>query len=98
MSTLTDKQQKALDEAERRIQVITGARLGCWHIAYEPEIRPGRGHDLSAWASDGEHMATQYLDPYGHGALVVSSIDLIHNDSGEDHFDEDGICECEPAA
>ncbi|MCQ1951597.1 hypothetical protein NNX28_16895 [Arthrobacter sp. zg-Y859] len=94
MSTLTDRQQKALEQAERRIEVITGTDLGEWHIAYQPESRPGRGHDLSAWASDGEHMATQYLDPYGNGALVVYSIDLIHNDSDEEHFDEDGICDC----
>ena len=94
MSTLTDRQQKALEVAERRIEVITGSNLGEWHIAYQPESRPGRGHDISAWACDGEYLATQYLDPYGNGDLVVSGIDLIHSDSDEEHFDEDGICEC----
>ena len=59
------------------------------------ETRPGRGQDLSAWATDGEYMATQHLDVYGNGPLIVSSIELMHNDADEEHFDEDGNCEHE---
>lgn len=92
---LTEKQVKALEEADVRVGKICGTDLGRWHIALDPETRPGRGHDLTAWAADGEHMATQYLDPYGYGPLVVSSIDLIHNDDDEDHFDAEGECKCE---
>lgn len=36
-------------------------------ISYRPETRPGRGHDLVAFASDGERMATAYIDVYGNG-------------------------------
>lgn len=92
---LTDRQLKALEDSDRRVQAICGQDLGRWHIAFEDETRKGRGRDLTAWAADGEYMATQYLDPYGNGALVVSEINLIHNDADEDHFDEYGNCEHE---
>ncbi len=92
---LTEKQIKALEEAGGRVENICGQDLGRWHIALEEETRPGRGHDLTAWAADGEYMATQYLDPYGYGSLVVSSIDVMHNDADEEHFDENGDCEHE---
>lgn len=92
---LTQKQVKALDEATGRAEKIAGQDLGQWHVSYRPESRPGRGHDITAWAADGEYMATQYLDPYGNGPLVVSAIDLLHNDSDEDHFDPEGCCSCE---
>ena len=90
---LTAKQIKALEEADGRVENICGQDLGRWHIALEEETRPGRGHDLTAWAADGEYSATQYLDPYGYGSLVVSSIDVMHNDADEEHFDENGDCE-----
>lgn len=92
---MTERQIKAMEEADQRVKSICGHDLGRWHIAFEAETRPGRGRDLTAWAADGEYMATQYLDPYGDGALVVSFIDLVHNDSDEDHFTEEGTCECE---
>ena len=92
---LTAKQLKAMDEADDRVQNITGTDLGMWHIAYGEETHPGRGHDITAWAADGEHMATQYLDPYGSGPLVLCAIDVLHNDADEDHFDENGDCEHE---
>lgn len=95
MSYLTDRQQKALDRATRRVENITGTSTWDWSIAYQPEIRPGRGHDLTAWAADGEHLAIQYLDPYGSGALVVSEINVLHNDADWDHFDDEGNCEHE---
>ena len=93
LAKLKHPQVKALESAEDRAETITGQNLGKWHIAYQEETRPGRGHDISAWASDGEYLATQYLDPYGNGALVVSQINLLHNDIDEDHFDEYGDCE-----
>jgi len=92
---MTERQVKALTEADARVEKICGHDLGRWFVAFETEIRPGRGRDLSAWASDGEYMATQYLDVYGHGSLVVSSIDVMHNDADEEHFDEEGNCEHE---
>lgn len=91
---LNEKQKNALDKAAQRVRAITGSNLGIWDIAYRDEVRPGRGHDITAWMADGEHMAIQYLDPYGHGALVVSAIDLIHNDADEDHFNSLGHCGC----
>ena len=92
---LTERQIKALDEAEQRVENIAGQNLGNWHIAYAEEVRPYRGHDITAWAADGEFMATAYIDVYGNGPLVVSAIELIHNDSDEGHFDDNGDCEHE---
>lgn len=92
---LTEKQVKALEEADGRVENIAGQNLGRWYITYEQEHRPGRGHDITAWAADGEFMATAYVDVYGRLSLTVSAIELIHNDGDEDHFDENGDCECE---
>lgn len=92
---MTERQVKALSEADARAQNICGQGLGRWHVAFEAETRPGRGQDLTAWATDGEYMATQYLDVYGNGPLIVSSIELMHNDADEEHFDEYGDCEHE---
>lgn len=92
---LTVKQAKALDRATEQAEKIAGQDLGQWHVSYQPESRPGRGHDISAWATDGEYMATQYLDPYGNGPLVVSAIEVLHNDGDDDHFDPEGRCPCE---
>ena len=91
---LTDKQKAALSKASERASAITGSTIGLWDIAFHPEVRPGRGHDITAWTADGEHVVTQYLDPYGHGALVVAALDLIHNDADEDHFNSLGRCQC----
>jgi len=97
MNRLTEKQQAALDDAIERVEKITGSNLRDWSIEYKPETRPGRGHDIVAWSADSDYIANQYLDPYGNGPLIVCSIDVIHNDAEEDHFDEDGNCECEPS-
>ncbi|MDQ0756104.1 hypothetical protein [Arthrobacter sp. B3I4] len=91
---LTEKQRAALELAARRVENMHGSHLGFWGIVYAEEVRPGRGHDITAWAADGEAIATQYLDPYGNGPLVFSQTELIHNDADEDHHDEDGNCEC----
>lgn len=92
---LKNKQVVALDKAMQRAEEITGTLLGSWDIVFRDETRPNRGHDLVAWAGDSDYVVTQYLDPYGSGPLVVSTIDVIHNDSEEDHFNEDGGCGCE---
>lgn len=91
---LTDRQKKALESAEKRAAAITGTTVGLWDITYAPETRPGRGHDITAWHADGEHVVTQYLDVYGHGALVVASMEVLHNDADEDHFNSLGHCPC----
>lgn len=91
---LTEKQRIALDGAESRVERAHGESLGHWGIVYAEEARPGRGHDITAWAAGDGLIATQYLDPYGNGPLVLSSTDLIHNDSDEDHFKDDGTCYC----
>lgn len=90
---LTPRQVSELETMNTRAEKITGAILGPWAIAYQDESRPGRGHSITAWAADGENLATAYLDPYGHGPLVIAEIDLIHNDADEDHFDAEGKCE-----
>lgn len=95
MPRLTTRQVAALEEAAGRVSRMTGGSIRTWDIVFHPEVRPGRGNDITAWWADGENMATQYVDVYGNGSLVVSETDLTHNDSDEDHFDEDGICGCD---
>ncbi|GAA1337280.1 hypothetical protein [Arthrobacter roseus] len=89
---LTIRQVEALTQAHTRIHKIIGTHLGDWSIRYAEEIRPGRGHDITAWVADGEHTATQYLDPYGNGPLIVSRMIILHNDADEEHFDDEGNC------
>ena len=91
---LTSKQLIALDEAADRTDRITKSVLGSWDIVFHPETRPGRGKAITAWMADGEHVATYYCDVYGYGSLVVGSFDLIHNDSDEEHGDDEGNCDC----
>jgi hypothetical protein len=91
---LKEKQIAALDKGLKRAEAITGTSLATWDIVFREETRPGRGHDLIAWTGDSDYVVTQYLDPYGNGPLVVCTIDVIHNDSDEDHFNEYGVCEC----
>lgn len=95
LERLTEKQQVALDEAAARVERITKDVPSSWDIAFRPERRRGRGRDIVAWTADGEHVATLYCDVYGNGPLVVGSFDLMHNDSDDDHGDDEGNCDCE---
>jgi hypothetical protein len=92
---LTQKQETALDDALVRVEAMTGSEMRDWSIEYKPETRPGRGHDIIAWTADSDYMANQYMDPYGNGTLVIARTEVIHNDADEDHFDDEGNCECE---
>ena len=91
---LKEKQIAALDAGLKRAETIAGGSFACWDIVFREETRPGRGHEIIAWTGDSDYVVTQYLDPYGNGPLVVCTIDVIHNDSDEDHFNEDGHCQC----
>ena len=54
---LTEKQIKALEAASRRIEIAHGDNLGPWGIVYAEEVRPGRGHDIAAWAAADDLIA-----------------------------------------
>lgn len=64
----TERQSHALTEFLEHAQAHgLDIREHSIEISYRPETRPGRGHDLVAFASDGERMATAYIDVYGNG-------------------------------
>jgi hypothetical protein len=83
---LKEKQIAALNEGLKRAEKIAGGSFADWDIVFREEARPGRGHEIIAWTGDSDYVVTQYLDPYGSGPLVVCTIDVIHNDSDEEHF------------
>lgn len=102
MTTLpqpTDRQAAALErfleDARRHGVEVQRHQL---EVTYREEVRPGRGHDLFVFASDGERMATAYLDVYGNGsATSIHEVTVLcHPDSDpnpcdrpECHDDED---------
>lgn len=55
---LTEKQRIALEGASARIERAHGASLGHWGIVYAEEVRPERGHDITARAADGDLTPT----------------------------------------
>jgi len=94
MSTLTDRQQAAWPEAIARLQAA-GARVPAdiehWSVAYAEEIRPGRGHSISAIHCDGEQFAQITMDVYGYPTTSYAELDWVHSDSDEE-------CDCPPCA
>lgn len=61
-----------------------------WVMERAPESRPGRGHDVVAVASDGEHMVHVVMDVYGHGSVAVAALTWVHSP------DPDDPCDCTP--
>jgi hypothetical protein len=62
-----------------------------WITKFRDEIRPGRGHDMDATVTTGDHFVQIVLDPYGSGTLSVAELDWIHSDAD----DECACDECE---
>jgi len=58
-----------------------------WITKFQDEIRPGRGHDMDATVTTGDHFVQITLDPYGSGTLSVAALDWIHSDADDD-------CDC----
>lgn len=78
MPTPTERQERALAELVERARAHgIAVRAHNLEISYRPETRPGRGHDLFVFASDGERMATAHIDVYGNGDRpAIHDIDL----------------------
>lgn len=55
-----------------------------WRLHFHDESRPGRGHALDAWWTDGEHFVQITMDVYGYPSVSVASVDWIHADSNEE--------------
>jgi hypothetical protein len=92
MPKMTDRQAAAW------ISLVTEVRVHApelpkshwkWDFAWLDESRPGRGHDLSATVSDGEHFSQIQMDVYGSGSVFVALITTLHNSADEE-------CGCEP--
>jgi hypothetical protein len=91
---MTARQAKDWPDAVARVR-----RHGCevtedptgygWTLDWHEEVRPGRGHYLSATWNDGEHFAQITMDVYGGPVVSVAALDWIHSDSYEE-------CDCEP--
>lgn len=87
-SKLTDRQRAAIEAIlpELREHKISIHHWSSFEIVLRDEIRPGRGHDITWWACDGERVANGRLDVYGNGQYGVGDVDWLHG--GED-------CECD---
>lgn len=86
MTTLTDRQEAALDRLvafARRHDVDIRDRH--WlSIAFEPESRPGRGHDIVVSYADSDHVISARIDVYGHGTTSLGAVEWMH-DGSEEH-------------
>lgn len=59
-----------------------------WLLDFAEEVRPGRGHDLNAVWTDGEHYVQILVDVYGSWSASVAELSWLHASSDES-------CECE---
>lgn len=86
---LTDRQRTALDKISDELQE-KWALSDAFDLAFEEETRPGRGHTVTWWCSDGERVAQGRIDIYGnYDGYGVGDLEWIHG----------GVeCECEQCA
>lgn len=54
-----------------------------WLLEFAEEIRPGRGHDLNAVWTDGEHYVQIMVDVYGSWSASVAEMSWLHASSDE---------------
>lgn len=92
MTTLTTAQERDWPLAIARLKA-SGAdvpeELAAWDVHYYDEVRPGRGHSISAQFVDGEVYAQILMDVYGYPSTSYATLDWQHADSDEE-------CECGP--
>lgn len=86
---MTERQKSAWPEYIKRILQYRKVpeHSYVWDIAWRDEIRPGRGHDLSATYCDGEVMAQITMDVYGNGHESIADVEWVHSSADEE-------CEC----
>ena len=87
----TERQAEAWPEAIADAQRhVTSSTIGpdlnghWWTVEWVPESRPGRGCDLNAIWTDGEHFVQIMMDVYGRASVSVASLDWLHADADED--------------
>lgn len=67
-------------------------RVTDFNITYEPESRPGRGHDIQVHYVDGDHAVYSRIDVYGNGSGgQIARLDWIH-DGTDDAADDCEFC------
>lgn len=89
MSTLTPRQSAELHRILRNVQEHFGVQIRDvedFNIHYEPEYRPGRGHQIRFDYIDSDHAVSGYMDVYGDTSLSVGIVSFIHN-SGDEECD-----------
>lgn len=90
MSEFTERQKAAWPKAVAEIERYTGKGtvppLSAlqWFIRWQEEVRPGRGHYVSAVLIIDDWWAQVDMDVYGYQHTSVSTWDVVHNDSDED--------------
>ena len=72
--TPTGRQAVQLDRIKADLKEKWGL-TGHFDLAFEDEVRPGRGHFLRWVMCDGEKIAQGTLDPYGNGDHGVGDVD-----------------------
>ena len=92
--TFTERQSRDWPDAIARIRqhgvhVEEDPTAYGWQLDWHEEVRPGRGHYLSAVWNDGEHFAQVVMDVYGSPSVSVAALDWIHSDADEE-------CGCGP--
>ncbi|WP_280447838.1 hypothetical protein [Nocardia cyriacigeorgica] len=91
--SLTRRQIGALDRIAKFARAHdVDLRVDQLRIHYHPETRPGRGHDIEVFYSDGENAIGAYIDVYGNGEPAIASVNWIHN-GGDEQRNPCGVCE-----
>lgn len=103
MPELTEKQAKAMPEivAEAlRHEAEVPEDIDRWdYVTWQDEIRPGRGHFVSAIHFSDSRMTQVLMDVYGYPNISVSYVEPIHNSADDecscDQCEEDRDIECD---
>lgn len=79
--TPTERQAATLDRIRDELR-DRWCLTGHFDLAFEDEIRPGRGHTLRWVLCDGEKIAQGTLDVYGNGDFGVGDVEWTHTPEG----------------
>ena len=90
LDKMTHRQRMAWPDAVAEVErygVNCNEAVWNWIFTFDEEVRPGRGHALSAIFADGEYFAQIMMDVYGYPSVSVSETRTIHSSAWEE-------CEC----
>lgn len=76
-----------LDEVNGRSETQHHPHQLAWDV--RNELRPGRGHDVTAVAIDADYIHSLMMDPYGNGSDSWGTLFWAHSSAYEE-------CDCEP--